>query len=243
MWFTESVRLRPWPGLGVLALGAVAGTGLYRPEPAMRALSRLLPANVLCYVDTDARVFALTFDDGPHPDVTLPLLDLLARHQAKATFFLIGERILGHEPIVARIASQGHELANHLMRDEPSVLLSDRDFCQQLSQVSALLAPYGEVRWFRPGSGWLTPQMLRLAAQHDLRCALGTVLAVHSGRPGDRRIAPRLLARIRTGSIVVLHEGTPDRRGVVATTDAVLIGLARRGLTAVTLSQLVARRR
>jgi peptidoglycan-N-acetylglucosamine deacetylase len=240
MWFTEKVRPRRWQGLGILTLGAVAGTIFFRPEPVMRALARLLPADVLCYIDTDAQVFALTFDDGPQPDVTPPLLDVLERHQAKATFFLIGERIHGHEPIVARIASQGHELANHLMRDEPSVLLPDRDFLRQLSQVTALLAPYGEIRWFRPGSGWLTPRMLRLAAQRDLRCVLGTVLAVHSGGAGDRRIERHLLARIRAGSIVVLHEGTPDRRGVVATTDAVLAGLGRRGLTAVTLSELVA---
>ncbi len=117
-------------------------------------LARLVPLDVLCYVDTKARVFALTFDDGPHPDVTPALLDVLARHRAKATFFLIGERVFGNEPIVARIAADGHELANHLMRDEPSVLLPDQEFHRQLDRVNSLLTPYADVRWFRPGSGW-----------------------------------------------------------------------------------------
>lgn len=237
------MRLRRWLGLGILTLGAVAVTALDRPEPAVRALARLLPVDVLCYVDTEARAFALTFDDGPHPDVTPLLLDVLARHRARATFFLIGERVLGNESTVARIAAEGHELANHLMRDEPSVLLPDLEFRRQLGQVTSLLAPYGDIRWFRPGSGWLTPRMLRSAAQLDLRCVLGTVVAVHSGNASDRRIARHLLGRIRPGSIAVLHEGTTDRRGVVATTDLVLAELGRRGLAAVTISELAALRR
>jgi peptidoglycan/xylan/chitin deacetylase (PgdA/CDA1 family) len=206
----------------------------------VRALIRLLPIDALCYVDGGSPVFALTFDDGPHPEVTPLLLDVLARHQARATFFLIGERVAGAQPLLARIAAEGHELANHLMRDEPSVFLPDPEFRRQLSQVGALLAPYGEVRWFRPGSGWLTPRMSRSAAGEGLRCVLGTVTARHDGGPGDRRIAGRLVARIRSGSIAVLHEGTADRRGVVATTDRVLAELGRRGLTAVTVTELVA---
>jgi peptidoglycan/xylan/chitin deacetylase (PgdA/CDA1 family) len=212
-------------------------------ELAVRAVSRLLPVDVLCYVDTEARAFALTFDDGPHPETTPRLLDVLERHAARATFFLIGERVVGNESIVARIAAQGHEVANHLMRDERSVLIPDDRFRRELAEVNALLAPYGEVRWFRPGSGWFTPRMLRHAGTHDLRAVLGTVVAMHDGGPRDGRIARNLLAAIRPGSIAVLHEGTDERRGVVATTDQVLAELGRRGLAAVTVSDLVALRR
>ena len=214
-----------------------------RAEPALRVLARLLHVEVLTYVDTEAPAFALTFDDGPHPDITPPLLDVLARHGARATFFLIGERILGNEPIVARIAAEGHELANHLMRDEPSVLLPDLEFRRQLGQVTSLLAPYGEICWFRPGSGWLTPRMLRSAAQQDLHCALGSVVARHDGVASDEQIPRRVLGRIRPGSIAVLHEGIPHRRGIISATDQVLAELRRRGLAAVAISDLVALRR
>jgi peptidoglycan-N-acetylglucosamine deacetylase len=208
----------------------------------VRAVARMLHADVLCYVDTGARAFALTFDDGPHPETTPSLLDVLSRHGAQATFFLIGERVVCNEPIVARIAAEGHELANHLMRDEPSVLLPDLEFRRQLAQVGALLAPYGEIRWFRPGSGWFTQRMLRSAGEYGLRCVLGTVLARHEGGASNERIARRLLGRIRPGSIVVLHEGTAERRGVVTTTDRILAELGRRGLAAVTVSNLLALR-
>jgi peptidoglycan-N-acetylglucosamine deacetylase len=207
-------------------------------EPASRAASRLIPADVLWYVDTDAPVFALTFDDGPSPETTPQLLEVLARHHARATFFLIGERVRAHPELVRAVTDAGHEIGNHLMRDERSALIPDDRFRRDLAEVNALLTPYGPVRWFRPGSGWFTPRMLRSAARHDLRVVLGTLVAAHHGGPEDDRIAPDLLAGIRPGSIVVLHEGTPRRRGVARTTDEMLAALADRGLTAVTVSEL-----
>jgi peptidoglycan/xylan/chitin deacetylase (PgdA/CDA1 family) len=134
-------------------------------------------------------------------------------------------------------------VANHLMRDERSVLVPHQRFRSDLAQVNSLLAPYGAVRWCRPGSGWFTPRMLRSVGSHDLRLVLGTVAAMHTGGPGDARIARILVNVIRPGSIVVLHEGTDDRLGVVATTDEVLSELGRRGLVAVTVSDLIALRR
>jgi peptidoglycan/xylan/chitin deacetylase (PgdA/CDA1 family) len=210
-------------------------------EPAVRAASRLIPADVLWYVDTDAPVFALTFDDGPGPETTPGLLEVLARHRAHATFFLIGERARTHPELVAAITAAGHEIANHLMRDERSVLMPDDRFRRDLADATALLTPYGPVRWFRPGSGWFTPRMLRSAAEQGLRAVLGTLVAGHDGGPGDDQITRRLLAGIRPGSIVVLHEGTPGRRGVVRTTDELLTALAGRGPAAVTVAELVDR--
>ena len=220
--------------------GTLAAQVLAWREPAVRALSRALPTSVLCYVEVDTAVFALTFDDGPHPRTTPGLLDVLARHGARATFFVIGERVVRNEAIVARIAAEGHELGNHLMRDERSVLLPAGQYRRQLAEVNGLLTPYGTVRWTRPGSGWFTPRMLRSAHDHGLRTVLGTVVAMHSGTAGDDRIAGRLVDAIRPGSIVVLHEGTDERRGVADTTDQVLTELGRRGLTAVTVSELAA---
>jgi peptidoglycan/xylan/chitin deacetylase (PgdA/CDA1 family) len=210
-------------------------------EPTVRAVCRLIPADVLWYVDTDEPVFALTFDDGPSPDTTPALLEVLARHGARATFFLIGDRARAHPGLVADIAAGGHEIANHLMHDERSALLPDDRFRRDLAETTALLTPYGSVRWFRPGSGWFTPRMLRSAAEQNLRAVLGTLAAAHGGGPADDQIAARLITRIRPGSIVVLHEGTARRRDVVRTTDEVLTAFAGRGPAAVTVADLVDR--
>ena len=207
-------------------------------EAFVRALARRLPGDVVCYVDTDGPVFALTFDDGPHPETTPALLDVLARHGAKATFFLIGEQIPANVELVARISAEGHELANHLMRDQPSITLSADQFDDQLAEVNALLVGYGAVRWFRPGSGWFTPRMLNAGAALGLRCALGTVVACHDGSTRDARIAHRIVGRIKPGSIAVLHEGAVQRRGVAETTNEILAELGRKNLSSVTLSAL-----
>ncbi|MBM2622044.1 polysaccharide deacetylase family protein [Actinoplanes sp. LDG1-06] len=207
-------------------------------EPAARALSRVMPGDVLWFADTEEPVFALTFDDGPHPRTTPQLLDVLRRHRARATFFLVGERVAAHPELVGPIVAEGHEVANHLMRDERSVLVPDDQFRRDLAETTRLLTPYGKVRWFRPGSGFYTPRMLRSAADQGLRAVLGTLVAGNTGGPGDEAIAGGLFTSIRPGSIVVLHEGTDKRQGVVATTDELLTALATRGLTAVTVSDL-----
>ena len=208
-------------------------------EPATRAVSRLIPGDVIWYVDTADPVFALTFDDGPSPTSTPGLLSVLAKHGAKATFFLVGERVQAHPRLVADIIAAGHEIANHLMRDERSALIPDRQFRRDLARTTELLAPHGPVRWFRPGSGVFTPRMLRSAAERNLQAVLGTLVAGNRGLPSDDRIARSLLPGLRPGSILVLHEGTPERQGVVQTTDELLSALD--GLTAVTVSDLVSR--
>src|SRR4051794_32147791 len=96
---------------GAASRRAEVGVERWR-ERAVRMVSRLIPGDVLWYVDTDAAVFGLTFDDGPSPDTTPALLDVLARHRGRATFFLIGERVRAHPDLVAAIAGAGHEVAN-----------------------------------------------------------------------------------------------------------------------------------
>ncbi len=194
---------------------------------------------VCCARQTDEPVVGLTFDDGPHPELTGAILDVLARHDARATFFLIGDRVVGNEAVVRRIVDEGHEVGDHLMHDEPSIRLSRNRFRGDLTEARDLLAEYQDVSWWRPGSGWTTRTMVREAHALGLRCVLGTV-AVADGpppEPGSWR-EQRLLAQISGGAVVVLHEGTSARRDVIETTDWLLTRLADRGLRSVTLTEL-----
>jgi peptidoglycan/xylan/chitin deacetylase (PgdA/CDA1 family) len=166
------------------------------------------------------------------------LLHVLRRHGARATFFLIGERAQSHPDLVGRITADGHEVANHLMRDEPSIRLPAPEFRRQLAQVHELLTPFGDVMFFRPGSGWFTRRMLRDAAAQGYACALGTplLLAADYSNP---RITGRILARrAHPGAVIVLHEGDESRAAVAAAADALLLELAERNLSAITLSEL-----
>src|SRR5688572_30390339 len=99
------------------------------------AVGRLFGTEIIVECRTAHARVALTIDDGPCPATTPRLLTVLARHDARATFFLIGERAMRHPELVAGIAAAGHELGNHLMRDEPSVLLRRAEFARQLRAV------------------------------------------------------------------------------------------------------------
>lgn len=205
--------------------------------PLVAALGPVLRGRVLFAVPTRAPRFALTLDDGPDPATTPALLEVLARHDARGTFFLLGERAARHPDLVARIAAAGHELGNHTWRDEPTWRLPVDEFAAKLADTRRALEQHGPVRWFRPGSGWPTARHLAISEAAGLRCALGTAVAISGAGAGTSDSAPWLDAVVRRGSVLVLHEG-PGRAAVPATVDALLARTSARGLRAVTLSAL-----
>ena len=207
-------------------------------RPVARLAGLLSGSQVVTSVATCERHVALTVDDGPHPATTPELLRVLRRHGARATFFLIGERARAHPDLVGRIAADGHEVANHLMHDEPSIRLPAPEFRRQLTQVHELLVPFGEVMFFRPGSGWFTRRMLRDAAAQGYECALGTPLLLAADYRNPRNAGRILARRAHPGAVIVLHEGEESRAAVAAVADALLVGLAPRKLSAITLSEV-----
>lgn len=230
--------MRVLAAIGVVLLLAVQWVGRRQPQWLARVLARR-SHRVLFAVPTTVRAVALTFDDGPHPELTPALLDLLARRDARATFFLLGSKAAAHPALVARIVEEGHEVANHTWADRPSVLLGAAAFEREVARTHrALVAAGGEPRFIRPGSGWVRPSMLRAAGRHGYRLVLGSV-AVLDLRVSDVEAQVRfVLDRVQPGAIVVLHEGYAERADVVHLTDRVLTGLRERGYEAVTLSEL-----
>ena len=181
-------------------------------RPVARLAGLLSGSRVVASVATCERHVALTIDDGPHAATTPELLRVLRRHGARATFFLIGERVRCHPDLVWRIAADGHEVANHLMHDEPSIRLPPPEFRRQLTQVHELLAPFGDVMFFRPGSGWFTRRMLRDAAAQGYACALGTPLLLIADYKNPRKTGRTLARRAHPGAVIVLHEGRREPR-------------------------------
>jgi len=101
-------------------------------------LERITP-NIVYRVRTHLPLVALSFDDGPHPTFTPQVLEILERQDAKATFFLIGERVLRHPDIVARIKAGGHEVGNHYVRNASTLGHSDTEFVCNLEQTESPL--------------------------------------------------------------------------------------------------------
>lgn len=232
---------RTWLGRAAAAGAVIAATDVVTRQPrwvtwpAARALD-----SIVVQVSTRRRAIALTFDDGPHEEVTPALLDVLRSHRATATFFIMGSRVAGREAVMDRLVAEGHEVGNHLMDAAPTVRQTSEAFARDLAACDRVLSPWGDARYFRPASGWIRPRMLATAATLGYRCALGSVALIRDPVRHPALAARVLMLRVRPGAVIVLHEGTAARAPVVACVDRFLGHLARRGYAAVSLSELVA---
>ena len=108
------------------------------PRAATTILAIFAPG-VTYFLETAVPAVALTIDDGPDPEETPAILDVLRDHDAHATFFLIGSRIPGNEPLLARMRSEGHELANHSYDDRMSLCVPSAELARSLAMTHAAL--------------------------------------------------------------------------------------------------------
>jgi peptidoglycan/xylan/chitin deacetylase (PgdA/CDA1 family) len=224
--------------LSVLAvLLFFAAVFLFRPQ-WIAALLAKGAAQVVWLVPTQEPVVALTIDDGPDSLTTPAILDLLRKHGAHATLFVITERVAANEDLLARAVEEGHELGNHLNTDDPAILLDPPEFERQLLASHRVLEQFGAVRWFRPGSGWFNEAMLSILQRYSYRCALGTVYPFDAQIRSERFAATYVLWNVRPGSIIVLHDHGGRGLRTATALASILPELQRRGFRVVTLSEL-----
>jgi peptidoglycan/xylan/chitin deacetylase (PgdA/CDA1 family) len=219
----------------LILLGAV---GLWlNPEWIIARLRDTSP-EVLYSVDITDPIIALTIDDGPDAVTTPQILDILEKYKVKVTFFLISEHIPGNEALVSRMDAEGHELGNHMTRNQPSIRLPIESFEDDLLQADEVISRFGPVTWFRPGSGWYNQEMLTAASTHGYHCALGSVY------PFDPQIGSAwysrnyVLWKVKPGDIIVLHDYQARGVRTIKVLESLLPDLISRGYTFVTLSEL-----
>ena len=228
-------------GCIALVLVAAAGTSVALWSPPDWLLDSAAERYPGCVYRASVRapVIALTIDDGPDSVTTPLILAELARHQARATFFLISGRVEGREWLVRAMVSAGHEIGNHLPRDEPSIGLTSDQFEEALLEAHEVLARYGPIAWVRPGSGWYSQSMIDAIHRRGYRCAMGSVYPFDAHLPSVRFVAGYILRNARPGAVVILHDGGSRGRRTARVLREVLPELQRRGYQVVTLSELV----
>jgi peptidoglycan/xylan/chitin deacetylase (PgdA/CDA1 family) len=193
---------------------------------------------VLYSVDTDQKAVALTIDDGPDPLSTRLILDTLAENEATATFFIITDHIPGNEALLEEMVSSGHELGNHLTRDEPSINLDPPVFESELIRSHTLLSEFSATHWFRPGSGRYDDWMLDILAKHDYHCVLGSIYPLDAQITSLWFAKKIILWKIKPGAIIILHDaGSRGVRTARLLAD-VLPELRKKGYRIVSLTEL-----
>lgn len=222
------------------AVLVVAGGLLLDPVSLLLDRVERASPDVLFHVPITEPVVALTIDDGPSPS-TDSILATLARYDAHATFFLIGEHVRRDTAGVRRIVDAGHEIGHHMRTDESSIRLSDERFAADFRQTEELLQPFGGTHWFRPGSGWYDDAMVAEVTRRGYRLVLGDVYPFDAQVPIRAFAEGWVLDRVRPGSIIVLHDGAARGLRTAAVLRAVLSELTRRGYRVVSLGELTGR--
>jgi peptidoglycan/xylan/chitin deacetylase (PgdA/CDA1 family) len=197
----------------------------------------------VCRTTVGKMQVALTFDDGPDPDATPALLQLLHREKIVATFFCIGKKVAAHPELAARIAGEGHLLANHSDRHPwfisfllPPWLGQELGLAQRAIQEATGQTP----TFFRPPNGLTGPHFAGVLKRTGLTMigwdvrSLDTVLSAS-------KATRRILGKTRDGSIILLHDGGVPRPKLVEIVGTTITQLRAKGFTFERLDKIVSR--
>ncbi|HKH99837.1 MAG TPA: polysaccharide deacetylase family protein [Candidatus Sulfotelmatobacter sp.] len=189
---------------------------------------------------------ALTYDDGPNDPHTLRLLEVLAKHQVHATFFLIG-RYVSQRPGIARdLVKAGHIVGNHTTTHPLLTLLSEAHIRRELSGCRvALQETVGEhSSLFRPPYGGRRPAVLRIARELGFEPVMWNVTGYDWTAPPAAEIERKVTSQIRGGDVILLHDGGHrqigvDRSQTVLATDHLITRYKSEGYEFVTIPQMM----
>lgn len=151
----------------------------------------------------------LTFDDGPIPEATPWVLDILDRYEAKATFFMVGDNARRHPWLVSEVARRGHSIGNHTMHHLQGAKVTTRTYLRDVSEARQAIGHEAGRQGkplFRPPHGWLRPRQARAMREHYEVVMYDLVTRDYSRRLTAGQVLDNVKRYARPGSIVVFHD-------------------------------------
>ena len=190
--------------------------------------------------DIPRKRLALTFDDGPWPETTAQILAILKRHDASATFFVLGTQACARQELVRRAVAQGCEIGIHSWAHTSYTRLGSAGVRQDLQRCEALLRPLvgHPLKYVRPPYGATNSTIAGIIHSAGYKQVLWSIDTSDWRRPGANAIAHRILSRAHDGAIVLCHDGGGYRSGTVEAIARVVPQLEARGYELVTLTEL-----
>jgi peptidoglycan/xylan/chitin deacetylase (PgdA/CDA1 family) len=193
------------------------------------------------------RKLALTYDDGPNDPYTQQLLEVLDRHQVRATFFMIGRYVLAKPQVARAVAQAGHEIGNHTYTHPNLIFCSRMQVKEQIGACERALEDVIGTRamLFRPPYGGRRPDVLRACRRAGLAAVMWRATSRDWALPTAEAIVDKVLRQIYGGEVILMHDGSDrqmgaDRGKTVAATDALVRRLKADGYEFATVGEMMA---
>lgn len=231
---------------GIIAAGVAAAAAASTAGYASMAPKNQLFGRTFLGLGAGSRKLALTYDDGPNDRDTEALLEVLDRHHAKATFFMIGAHVRKRPQIAQAVARAGHAVGNHTFAHPNLIFTPASKVTTELQECeAALIDAIGEhAPLFRPPFGGRRPEVLRLARAAGLTPVMWSITCYDWKENSPRWIEWHVERQLRGGDVILLHDGGhtavgADRRHTVEATDRILRRWKEEGYEFVTVSEMM----
>lgn len=180
------------------------------------------------------KVVYLTFDDGPVPEVTPWVLDILDKHNIKATFFMVGDNVRRHPELLEEIKRRGHSYGNHTMHHLQGMHTGRRQYMRDITMADALIGS----SLFRPPHGLMRWSQAAAIKDHYNIIMYDLVTRDYSRRQTPEKVLRNVKKYARNGSIIVFHDSLKAQKNLRATLEPAIIWLKEQGYEFCHLSML-----
>jgi peptidoglycan/xylan/chitin deacetylase (PgdA/CDA1 family) len=176
-------------------------------------------------------VVALTFDDGPHPQFTPRILDILQRYGVRATFFELGMNAERYPDLTRRIVAEGHIVGNHTWDHKHLTKLTDEQFDAEIDRTTQVLEQISghEVVCTRPPYGDADARIVQKLADHGQASVVWSTDSRDFEKPGADAIVHNALAGLRPGAIILMHDAGGNRDETIAALPRIIEGIRAKG--------------
>lgn len=199
-------------------------------------------ADLYCEADAEEKYIALTFDDGPHYKYTAQILDILKKHDVRATFFTVGTNVERFPELIDRELAEGHEVANHTYSHKHMAELTDKEFLSEVLGWEDSIFPHGEYtdRLFRPPEGILTDSECAVLNELGYDIILWSVDTRDWAHTPVNDIVENVTSHVDNGAIILFHDFVSGKSSPTPEAIEILIPkLKAEGYKFTTVSELI----
>lgn len=205
------------------------------------ALSPVAEIKVYRSVATEKKQIAITFDDGPHPTLTPRILEILAKYNVTATFFMVGQNVLNYPDAARAVIEAGHEVGNHTFTHPHLANLNEHAIMEEIGKCEDALEELCEYRphLLRTPQGALTPSLERCLLDDDYILVLWSLDTRDWEKKSTASVMQAVLDRVQAGDIILMHDYIGHNSKTPEALEKIIPALLSQGYELVTVSELL----